>query len=55
MASYLLNYSFAPDKTFRFIPSIHKSIRKNNTTYPGALEVYSFTFTGRDMYFSLNG
>ena len=27
-ASYLLNYSFAPDKTFRFVLSMHKFIRK---------------------------
>ena len=27
-ASYLLNYSFAPDKTFRFVLSMLKSIRK---------------------------
>ena len=27
-ASYLPNYSFAPDKTFRFVLSKHKSLRK---------------------------
>ena len=27
-ASNVLNYSFAPDETFRFILSMHKSIRK---------------------------
>ena len=27
-ASYLLNYSLAPNKTFRFVLSMHKSIRK---------------------------
>ena len=26
--AYLLNYSFAPDETFRFVLSIHKSIGK---------------------------
>ena len=27
-SSYLLNYSFPPNKTFRFVLSMHKSIRK---------------------------
>ena len=43
--NYLLNYSFAPDKTLRFLRSMHKSIRK---TLPHTQElwgVYSFTFT----------
>ena len=31
-ASYLLNYSFAPHKTFRFVLSMHKSIDKHYYT-----------------------
>ena len=44
-ALYLLKYLFAPDKTFRFVLSMHKSCQKNITTYPGALGVLSFTLT----------
>ena len=32
-ASYLLNCSFTPDKTFRFFLSMHKSIRKTLLAY----------------------
>ena len=38
-ASYLLNYLFVPDKTFRFVLSLH--IAQN---HPRALGVYSFTY-----------
>ena len=36
-ASYLLKYSFAPDKTFRFALSMHKSIRKTYMKLNGAV------------------
>ena len=35
----LLKYSFAPDKTFRFVLKIHKFIKNKNTINPGALGV----------------
>ena len=41
-ASYFLNCSFAPDKTFRFVLSMHKSIRKTLLHTQELLGVYRF-------------
>ena len=45
-ASNVLNYSFAPDDTFRFILSMHKSIRKILLDLDLDLDLHARNFWG---------